>query len=118
MPNRLQFRIRLSKNEDVALGPGKIALLESIAECGSISGAARAHSMSYRRAWMLVDAMNRSFDKPLVTTSTGGREGGGAHVTGLGQTVVSLYRGAEKKALRAAKSELGKLERLLRDQLD
>jgi molybdate transport system regulatory protein len=118
MPSRLQFHIRVTKAEGVALGPGKIALLESIAQSGSISAAARIHAMSYRRAWMLVDAMNRSFDMPLVVTSTGGREGGGAAVTELGQTVIELYRDAEAKAARAAGPSIGKLERLLKETLD
>jgi molybdate transport system regulatory protein len=118
MPNRLQFHIRVAKAEGVALGPGKIALLEAIARSGSISAAARIHSMSYRRAWMLVDAMNKSFDSPVVVTSTGGHDGGGASVTDLGQTVIALYREAEDKAYRAASRSIGKLERLLRERSD
>jgi molybdate transport system regulatory protein len=118
MPNRFQFHIRVSKSEDVALGPGKIALLEAIVRTGSISAAARTHAMSYRRAWMLVDSMNRSFETPLVVTTTGGKEGGGAAVTPLGQTVITLYREAEDKAFRAASRSIGKLERLLKETLD
>jgi molybdate transport system regulatory protein len=70
--------------------------------------------MSYRRAWMLVDELNHSFDQPLVETTTGGRTGGGAAVTDLGRTVVDLYREAEEQAFKAASRSLTKLERLLK----
>ncbi|MDP9175966.1 MAG: LysR family transcriptional regulator [Planctomycetota bacterium] len=67
-------------------------LLDQIAICGSLSEAARRLRFSYRRAWMLLDAMNRGWPKPLVRTSTGGRRGGGTEVTDLGQHVLRSYR--------------------------
>lgn len=84
------------------LGPGKIDLLEAIEETGSISGAGRAMRMSYRRAWLLVDDLNRMFRLPLVEASTGGAKGGGAHLTAMGREVVAHYRAIESKALKAA----------------
>lgn len=84
------------------LGPGKIALLEKIAETGSISAAARALSMSYKRAWDLVEAVNRLFPAPLVSTQTGGRRGGGAGLTPAGEDVVRRFRAIEKAAIDAA----------------
>src|SRR6185503_2140412 len=59
--SRVHFRLRLTKGEDIALGPGKVALLEAIARTGSITAAAKSLDMSYRRAWLLVDTMNRCF---------------------------------------------------------
>jgi molybdate transport system regulatory protein len=84
------------------LGPGKIDLLEAIEETGSISAAGRAMKMSYRRAWLLVDDLNRMFRGPLVEASTGGARGGGAHLTPVGREVVAHYRAIESKALKAA----------------
>ena len=100
---RLSLRIDLPKGR---IGPGKIALLEAVAETGSISGAARAISMSYRRAWMLVDDVNALFEGPLVTTQAGGRSGGGAALTQQGRDVVRLYRAVESKAAAAVAADL------------
>jgi molybdate transport system regulatory protein len=67
-------------------------LLEQIGVCGSLSEAARRLHYSYRRAWMLLDAMNKRWPSPLATTATGGNRGGGAKITELGQHVLSAYR--------------------------
>lgn len=84
------------------LGPGKADLLEAIEATGSISGAGRSMKMSYRRAWLLVDALNRMFERPLVEASPGGAKGGGARLTPMGREVVAHYRAIESKALKAA----------------
>jgi molybdate transport system regulatory protein len=76
----------------VAIGPGKADLLDAIATTGSISAAARAMRMSYRRAWLLVRTMNTCFAKPLVEAAKGGAEGGGARLTATGRRVLSRYR--------------------------
>lgn len=88
----LQIRARLFHGEDIAMGPGKVELLEAIRETGSISAAARKMGMSYRRAWLLVDTMNRCFKSPLVSSSAGGTQGGGARLTPLGEEVREAYR--------------------------
>ena len=62
----VQFRVRITKGDDIAIGPGKVDLLEAIAETGSITAAAKRLGMSYRRAWMLVDTVNRCFKTPIV----------------------------------------------------
>jgi molybdate transport system regulatory protein len=99
--------------ESIAIGPGKAALLEAIAGHGSISAAARANGMSYRRAWNLVDTMNRCFVTPLVESSAGGAHGGGASLTELGQAVLAAYRDMEIKATRAVAREFEAFERFL-----
>ena len=113
-PATLRFRIRINKGEDIAVGPGKIALLEAIVDTGSISAAAKKLGMSYRRAWLLVYAMNRCFQAPVVDTTKGGRLQGGTVVTGLGQKVIDHYRAIESLAARAASTEIRSLLRLLR----
>ena len=111
MPTRLT--IRFDFDPDRRLGPGKIALLELIAETGSISAAGRKHAMSYRRAWLLVEELNRIFGEVLVTARPGGSGGGGAALTPAGERVVALYRAAERKMRAAAASEIAGIEKAL-----
>src|SRR5947207_1544961 len=92
MSRALVPKIRILIGAVVAIGPGRADLLGAIARTGSISAAAREMKMSYRRAWLLVDAMNVAFRRPLVETLTGGRSGGGARVTELGAEVLHRYR--------------------------
>lgn len=76
---------------EVAIGPGKAALLAAIDAAGSISGGARTMGLSYRRAWLLVDTMNRCWKQPLVASAAGGRRGGGATLTPLGHEILAAY---------------------------
>ena len=85
-------RFRLDFGREEAVGPGKISLLEHIGSSGSLSQAARELNMSYRRAWQLLDSLNSSFRERAVLTQKGGRGGGGAALTPLGEELVSLYR--------------------------
>ena len=78
---RLKLKLQLYCGDEIAMGPGKADLLEAIAREGSISAAGRALGMSYRRAWMLVDTMNRCFRAPLVETHPGGGKNAGAQLT-------------------------------------
>ena len=86
---------------DLAIGPGKIALLEAIERTGSITAAAKSLGMSYRRAWMLVDETNRCLIAPAVATATGGSRGGGTVLTSVGKDLVSRYRAVERQAANA-----------------
>ena len=106
-------RVRILIGSATALGPGKVDLLQAIADTGSISAAARAMGMSYRRAWLLVDTMNRCFRDDLVVTATGGRGGGGARVTDLGREVLSRYRDMEAKAQASVADEVAAFGALL-----
>ena len=112
--NRSQFRLRILHDDDIAVGPGKVDLLEAIARTGSITAAARELDMSYRRAWLLVDTMNRCFRQPVVEAEAGGQRGGGTRLTRVGEEVVRRYRKSEALAERAAAAELDALARLLR----
>lgn len=102
----VRFSFRLDFSPGGRLGPGKVQLLEAIAETGSISAAGRAMTMSYRRAWLLVDDLNRIFRAPLVEAQPGGAKGGGARLTPLGREVVAHYRAIEAKALTAGAEEI------------
>ncbi len=113
MKSRVQFRLRIYRDEDIAIGPGKIDLLEAIAETGSISAAARSLGMSYRRAWLLIDEMNRSLSRPAVNAAAGGSHGGGASLSETGEAIVRHYRAIESAARLAAASDVAALNRLL-----
>jgi molybdate transport system regulatory protein len=110
----IRFRLRIVLGDDIAIGPGKVDLLEAIGANGSITAAARALGMSYRRAWLLVDTMNRCFETPVATTEAGGVSGGGTHLTSAGMEVVRRYRSIEAKAAKAGVADLAALIALLR----
>jgi len=101
--------IRIDLAPAGAIGPGKIRLLELIDETGSISAAGRAMAMSYRRAWLLVEELNRLFREPVAITKLGGRAGGGARLTPFGHSLVRHYRAMETEAADAVSSHLAAL---------
>lgn len=109
----LQIRARLMHGAEIAMGPGKAELLQAIADTGSISGAARKMGMSYRRAWLLVDTMNRCFVSPLVSSAAGGAQGGGAQLTPLGAEVLTLYNTLQGEMEKAAAPQAAALRQLL-----
>jgi len=111
-----RLTLRIDFGDDRAIGPGKIRLLELIEAHGSISAAGREMGMSYRRAWLLIDSLNRYFTEPVVAAQVGGARGGGACLTGFGQAVVGHYRAIEKAALAAGESHVGALARSLADR--
>ena len=98
--------LRVLGTGEPAMGPGKAALIEQIDAAGSISAAARAMNMSYRRAWQLVEAINASFREPVVVTATGGKRGGGARVTDYGRALVASFHAMEHKASSAIAEDL------------
>jgi molybdate transport system regulatory protein len=100
------IRLRIDLSPDSALGPGKIALLEHIDATGSLSQAARQLGMSYRRAWLLLNDVNRMFAGPAATASVGGSGGGGARLTDLGRAIVKAYREIEDAAEKAASARI------------
>lgn len=100
--------------EEIAFGPGKADLLDAIARTGSIAAAARDMEMSYRRAWLLVDAMNRCFRNPLVNSTSGGNQRGGASLTDTGHDVLRQYRALQQSLDAAADAQRASLEQMLR----
>jgi molybdate transport system regulatory protein len=108
-----KLSIRIDFREDSQIGPGKARLLELIGETGSISAAGRALDMSYRRAWLLIDALNHIFSEPVVSTMLGGKAGGGARLTPFGREVIQRYRKIEARAAAAGRADLEALEAAL-----
>jgi molybdate transport system regulatory protein len=113
---RIKLKLQLYCGDEIAIGPGKADLLEAIAAEGSISAAGRTLGMSYRRCWMLVDAMNRCWQQPVVAT-TPGRTHGAARVTDFGQTLLADYRSLQQRlSADSAGSELEALGAAIRER--
>lgn len=111
----IQPRIRVRVGHEVALGPGKIELLELVEETGSITNAARKMGMSYMRAWTLIRTMNRCFKEPVVSAIRGGSKGGGgAKLTKTGRQALALYQKMETRCLGVMESRWKELQKLLR----
>jgi molybdate transport system regulatory protein len=106
-----RLKLSIVFNSGARIGPGKAALLESVRSTGSIAAAARAMGMDYKRAWLLIDSLNRAFDTPVVERAAGGVGGGGASLTPLGDELLDRYRGVEAAAAELAASDLDVLER-------
>ena len=106
--------LRILSEKYPAMGPGKAQLVTAIDATGSISAAARAMGMSYRRAWQLVEALNQSFSQPVVLTATGGKRGGGASVTPFGRELIRCFRAMEDKASAAIAKDLQHFSRRLK----
>ena len=105
----LRLRVRVDFAPGCSLGPGKVDLLEAIERCGSLSEGARQLGMSYRRAWLLLDELNHSFQAPLATTAIGGTHGGGAQLTDFGRDVIEAFRAVEREANTLARKRLSQL---------
>lgn len=107
------IRPRIAFGPVFAVGPGKIDLLRAVAANGSISGASRALGMTYKRAWLLIDTMNQGFGRPVVERSIGGRGGGGARLSLLGEKLLRHYDDIERACQEASATSLASLEALL-----
>jgi molybdate transport system regulatory protein len=107
---RLKLKAQLFKGDVIAFGPGKADLLDAIEKTGSITAAARKLGMSYKRAWDLVDVMNKCFRAPLVATGRGGAARGGAQVTPLGRKILTRYRALQRALDKAGAGHAAKLK--------
>jgi molybdate transport system regulatory protein len=111
-------RYRVFLGEEIALGPGKVRLLQLVGEKSSIRHAAAQMGMSYMRAWSLIRTMNRCFKAPVVVSSRGGSERGGAKLTPTGEAVLQLYSRLEQESFAATVETRGRLLALLKKDLD
>ena len=109
-----RIRPRLYLCPELPIGPGKIDLLRQIREHESISAAARAMGMSYKRAWQLIDEINHGLGQPVVHTATGGKGGGGARLTATGEALVDRYMALENQLNEAAAPHLRAIAALMR----
>ncbi len=99
MKTKLRLQIRF---KDSVIGPGKIALLESVRETGSISAGGKACGMTFRRAWQLIETVQEALGQPLVETTVGGKGGGGASLTPFATALIDQYRKLERQTNNSA----------------
>lgn len=105
-----QLKVTVILDSGARIGPGKAALLDSIQATGSISAAARAMGMTYKRAWLLLDSLNQAFANPVATATPGGVSGGGARLTAFGVELLERYRRIEQDLAGLATDDLGALD--------
>jgi molybdate transport system regulatory protein len=110
------IRFRIDFNQSSNVGPGKIQLLETVKRSGSISQAARDIGMSYRRAWLLINSLNTSFQDPVIVSSTGGTGGGGARLTEFGERLLESYRALERDITELSQERLKDITKLVAAQ--
>jgi molybdate transport system regulatory protein len=108
-PQPYLIRPRIYLRPDLIVGSGKIELLKAVRDTGSISAAARTIGMSYKRAWYLLDTLNKGFHQPVFEASPGGRGGGGARLTTLGETLITSYTAIAEACAAAADPQLAAL---------
>ncbi len=111
---RMRTHLRVMLDDEIAFGPGKADLLDAIRDTGSISAAGKKLGMSYRRAWLLVDSMNRCFRTALVETAAGGVAGGGARLSQTGEEVLAQYRALETAVEKITDNAFAEIKPLLR----
>lgn len=111
-PRAVLVRPRIYIGDSISIGPGKIDLLRAVGETRSIAAAARALGLPYKRAWLLIDTLNQGFGRPVVDTATGGKGGGGALLTTLGQQLVERYDALEVSLNASSGKELRALKAL------
>jgi molybdate transport system regulatory protein len=111
---RITVRVRIYFGAKLAIGPGRIELLEGVRRTGSLSQAARDMGMSYRRAWLLMQSLNESLSHPASLAVRGGRRGGGATVTPTGQALIQTYRRTQSKVARNISKEFTRFARSTR----
>ena len=96
------LKIKIEVHDNFNIGPGKIALMESIISCGSISSAAKKMGMSYRKAWKLVNEINNASNTKIIVTNTGGKGVGGTKISTDGISFIKAFRDIEKKVFKEA----------------
>lgn len=112
MEYKIKSRIWIETNNHILLGEGRVRLLKAIAETGSLSKAAKSLSMSYKKAWNLLDTVNKSAEKPVVITSIGGKNGGGAQLTAYGQSLITAFDTINKNCWQFLDDQLKQLDSL------
>ncbi len=105
---QVKSRIWIEGANGMLIGNGKLALLEKVIETGSINAASKELDMSYKKAWKIIESMNKAFGKPLVKTETGGKKGGGTIITAEGEELIKLFRKLDKKCRKTLEKTLKK----------
>lgn len=106
MKYKIKSRIWIEIDGEILLGEGRIQLLKAIGETGSLSKAAASLNMSYKKAWSLIDAVNKRAEKPVISTAIGGKKGGGTSLTEYGISLVQTFDKINENCWRFLNTEL------------
>jgi molybdate transport system regulatory protein len=106
---KIKSRIWIETKEHVLLGEGRIRLLKAIEETGSLSKAAKTLQMSYKKAWHLIDAVNKAAKKPVTISRIGGKDGGGAQLTPYGKTLIRAFEDINKNCWKYLDEQVSKI---------
>ena len=112
MTYKIKSRIWIETENNVLLGEGRVQLLKAIMLTGSLSKAAKSLNMSYKKAWKLIDDVNKASRQPVVTTSIGGQGGGGAQVTEYGQKLIHVFEEINKNCWDYLDQQVEKIKAL------
>ncbi|KJD36565.1 molybdenum transporter [Tamlana sedimentorum] len=112
MSYKIKSRIWIEANNNVLLGQGRVQLLKAIAETGSLSKAAKSLNISYKKAWTLLDSVNKSAKKPVTINSIGGKGGGGAELTDYGKSLIHVFDEINQNCWEFLDKQLKKIDNL------
>lgn len=112
MSYKIKSRIWIESEDNVLLGEGRVHLLKAIQETGSLSKAAKSLNISYKKAWQLIDSVNKSAKKPVTINSIGGKGGGGAELTEYGKSLILAFDEINKNCWAFLDNELSKIKNL------
>lgn len=112
MSYKIKSRIWIESNNNVLLGEGRVHLLKAIQETGSLSKAAKSLKISYKKAWQLIDSVNKSAKEPVTINSIGGKGGGGAELTSYGKSLINVFDEINKNCWAFLDNELKKIEKI------
>lgn len=110
MSYKIKSRIWIEFDDHVLLGEGRVHLLKAVEETGSLSKAAKSLNISYKKAWDLIDAVNKSAKEPVTITSTGGKGGGGAQLTEYGKSLILAFDSINKNCWEFLNDQLEKIK--------
>ena len=112
MSFKIKSRIWIEHDDKVLLGKGRISLLKAIEETGSLSKAAKSMNLSYKKAWHLVDSINRASKNPVTINSIGGKGGGGSELTDYGKSLISAFEAINKNCWEFLDDQIDQFQNL------
>lgn len=112
MSYKIKSRVWIEYDDHVLLGEGRVQLLKAIEETGSLSKAAKTLNLSYKKAWNLIDSVNKSAEKPVTINSTGGKGGGGAQLTEYGKSLIRVFDEINQNCWEFLDAQLEKIKDL------
>jgi molybdate transport system regulatory protein len=112
MNYKIKSRIWIEAENNVLMGEGRIKLLKAIEETRSLSKAAKTLNMSYKKAWHLINYVNKAAKKPVTISNIGGKGGGGAELTPYGKSLIIAFEEINKSCWEFLDKQVIKINKL------